>query len=87
MRDMFVSIAAEADVPRSEQIGIPVGRQAANKPLAESLPAHQFPARRDPDEASSDRGIPAQTQDTAASRASDDFFAEEYRRRRTYRNR
>jgi len=88
MRETILSIAAEADVPPGEQFKKVVERrQAANKSLAENLPAHQFPARTDRNEASRDGDTPAGTLENATSQAIEDFFAEEDRRRRIYRNR
>jgi hypothetical protein len=90
MSEMILSIAAEADVIPGEQIGNSVGRQEqeAKRPCDRSLPAHQFPARCD-----QRRGLePGQSPQTEVesvvpSQFSDDFFVEEDRRRRIYRNR
>ena len=90
MSEMILSIAAEADVTPSEQAGKIRGRRQReeSEQLANSLPAHQFPACRDRGEDSRDEHNPqAELEGTITSQPIDDLFAEEDRRQRIYRNR
>ena len=90
MSEMILSIAAQADVTPGEQIGKITVRQQreGSRPFDESLPAHQFPSRSSRGEASKDEQKPqAELESRSALALSDDYFAEEDRRRRIYRNR
>jgi DNA-directed RNA polymerase specialized sigma24 family protein len=90
MSEMILSISAEADVTPSKPVEKIAGRRQRMEsgPLADSLPAHQFPACRDRGEASRDeQNPPAELEGTIASEPINDFFAEEDRRQRIYRSR
>jgi len=90
MSEMILSIAAEADVTPSEQVGKITGKRqrAENGPMADSLPAHQFLAYKDRGKDSrSEQNPQAELDETTVSQPIDDFFAEKDRRQRIYRNR
>ena len=90
MREMILSIAAEADIaPHPERREVAGSRQRSDeRQLAESFPAHQFPARYERGETSRDGQSPqAELESTISSQPSDDYLAEEDRRQRIYRNR
>lgn len=89
MSDTILSIAANADVPSRPERGDVGGdrRRAGGGPRIDSLSVHRFPAPTNRSVDSWDGHSPQAEKEGATSQPGHDFFADEERRRRIYRNR